>query len=73
MTMMSLYQISPRILAGTLTIAQVPLIVFGIAGIVIGRFVGERAGQRLNAEVFRKLVFAVLVFSGVLTIVQAIV
>lgn len=55
MTTMSLYQISPRILAGTLTIAQVPLIVFGIAGIVIGRFVGERAGRRLNAEVFRKL------------------
>jgi uncharacterized membrane protein YfcA len=45
----------------------------GLPGLLLGAYVGEHGFKRLDAETFRRLVFAMLLLSGVVSLVGTLV
>ena len=62
--------ITTRILNGYYTLDLLPLTLLGIAGVVCGQRFGLNLGSRLNADQLRRVVYAYVIFSGAVTVVQ---
>ena len=45
----------------------------GFPGLVLGSYVGEHGFRRLDAETFRRIVFVMLLLSGMVSLVGALV
>lgn len=57
-----------RIINGIYTLDLVPYTVLGVAGIMVGKKIGVRIVDRINADTMRKLVYGFLGFAGLTNI-----
>ncbi len=62
--------ITTRILGGYYTLDLLPLTLLGAAGVVCGQRFGLKLGSRLNAAQLRRLVYAYVILSGAVTVLQ---
>ena len=62
--------ITTRVLSGYYTLDLLPLTLLGVAGVVCGQRFGLKLGGKLNAVQLRRLVYAYVILSGAVTIVQ---
>lgn len=60
-------------LGGQITSGAFGVAAAGLPGLLLGSYVGEHGFKRLDAETFRRLVFAMLLLSGVVSLVGALV
>lgn len=59
-----------RCARGIYTVSLIPMTLVGIAAINLGKLLGLRVLDRLNAELLRKLVYAFIGISGLITVIQ---
>ena len=59
-----------RVLSGYYTLDLLPLTLLGVAGVVCGQRFGLKLGGKLNAVQLRRLVYAYVILSGAVTVVQ---
>ncbi len=64
--------VSMKAAAGFVTGTVLLAILFGLAGMLAGSFIGKKTRSRLNSGIMRKLVYAVMAFSGVVNMVTSI-
>lgn len=62
--------ITTRVLSGYYTLDLLPLTLLGVAGVVCGQRFGLKLGGKLNAVQLRRLVYAYVILSGAVTVVQ---
>ena len=62
--------ITTRVLSGYYTLDLLPLTLLGVAGVVCGQRFGLKLGGKLNAVQLRRLVYAYIILSGAVTVVQ---
>jgi uncharacterized protein len=62
------FALGGQITSGALSVAAV-----GLPGLLLGSYVGEHGFKRLDAETFRRLVLAMLLLSGAVSLVGALV
>ena len=62
--------ITTRVLSGYYTLDLLPLTLLGVAGVVCGQRFGLQLGGKLNAVQLRRLVYAYVILSGAVTVVQ---
>ena len=62
------YMLFFRIYKGILTMDMIPYILLGMAGIMIGKKLGTKIVDRINADTMKKLVYAFLGVSGFLNL-----
>ena len=62
--------ITTRILSGYYTLDLLPLTLLGVAGVVCGQRFGLKLGSRLDADQLRRLVYAYVILSGAVTVIQ---
>lgn len=62
-----------RVLDGYYSLALLPLSLLGIAGVVLGQKLGLRVGDRLNGILFRRVVYAYVILSGITTVAQQLI
>jgi uncharacterized protein len=60
-------------LGGQITSGAFGVAAAGLPGLILGAYVGEHGFRRLDAETFRRIVFAMLLLSGVVSLVGALV
>ena len=58
---------------GEITSGALGVAAAGLPGLLLGSFVGEHGFKRLDAETFRRIVFAMLLVSGVVSLIGALV
>jgi len=68
--MTGIVTIGMRIYAGTMTASLVPYVLPGLIGIYLGMFVGNRIVDRINVEQMKKLIYAFLAVSGLITFIS---
>ena len=61
-----------RVNAGILKFSEIPAICVGICGITVGCIIGSKIADRINIDVMKRIIYAFLVVSGILTILNAI-
>lgn len=59
-----------RIQKGFYTLDFLPLTILGIAGISLGKLVGVKILEKINVDLMRKLVYALVGISGVMTLFE---
>jgi uncharacterized protein len=59
-------------LGGEITSGAFGVAAAGLPGLLLGAYVGEHGFKRLDAETFRRIVFAMLLLSGVVSLVGAL-
>lgn len=59
-----------RISCGIFTAEQVPTVLFGVAGILLGAVIGTKITQKMNIQKLKKSVYVFVVFAGLLVIVK---
>jgi uncharacterized membrane protein YfcA len=59
-------------LGGEITSGALSVAAAGLPGLLLGSYVGEHGFRRLDAETFRGIVFAMLLLSGVVSLVGAL-
>ena len=62
--------ITTRVLSGYYTLDLLPLTLLGVAGVVCGQRFGLKLSGKLNAVQLRRLVYAYVILSGAVTVVQ---
>ena len=62
------YMLFFRIYKGILTMDMIPYILLGMAGIMIGKKIGTKIVDRINADTMKKLVYGFLGVSGFLNL-----
>ena len=60
-------------LGGQITPGALGVAAAGLPGLLLGAYVGEHGFRRLDAETFRRIVFAMLLLSGVVSLLGALV
>jgi uncharacterized protein len=60
-------------LGGQITSGALSVAAAGLPGLLLGSYAGEHGFQRLDAETFRRIVFAMLLLSGAVSLVGALV
>lgn len=60
-------------LGGQITTGALSVAAAGLPGLLLGSYVGEHGFRRLDAETFRRIVFAMLLLSGLVSLVGALV
>ena len=60
-------------LGGQITSGAFGVAAAGLPGLILGAYVGEHGFRRLDAETFRRIVLAMLLLSGVVSLVGALV
>ena len=59
-----------RIFSGTFTLSLLPVTLAGLGGILVGKHLGVRVGDRLDADSMKKIIYVFVGISGVITLVQ---
>jgi len=59
-------------LGGEITSGAFGVAAAGLPGLLLGSYIGEHGFKRLDAETFRRLVFAMLLLSGVVSLIGAL-
>jgi uncharacterized membrane protein YfcA len=59
-------------LGGGVTSGALAVAAAGLPGLLVGSYVGEHGFKRIDAETFRRIVFAMLLLSGVVSLVGAL-
>lgn len=60
-----------RLTSGILTLDMLPMAIPGVLGVWFGKQIGVRILDRINIDMVRKLVYAFLIFSGVVTFLSS--
>jgi len=71
-TFTGLYSTAMRILNGIITIDLLPLMIPGLLGMYIGKWIGTKIVDKINIEVTKKIIYAVMAFSGLITLISNI-
>ena len=71
-TITGIINLLTRISRGIYTLELVPLTLLGFAAIYLGQVIGLKIVKKLNADLLRKLIYAFVGISGILTICQHI-
>jgi len=69
-TITGIINLLTRISRGIYTLELVPLTLLGFAAIYLGQAIGLKIVKKLNADILRKLIYAFVGISGILTIWQ---
>jgi len=69
-TITGIINLLTRISRGIYTLELVPLTLLGFAAIYLGQVIGLKIVKKLNADILRKLIYAFVGISGILTIWQ---
>lgn len=72
-TITAIYQIAMRAITGVLTLDLVPLMLAGIAGVLVGKTIGGKIVDRINGELMKKIIYVFLAIAGVITIIKAVI
>ena len=67
-----IYQLIARFTAGILTFDMIPILIVGIAGVLVGRIFGSKIVDRIDGEKLKKIVYIFLAVSGVITTINAL-
>ncbi len=68
----SIYNTTIRAINGIITVDLLPLVIPGILGIWLGKIFGQKIVDRINIEQLKKLIYAFLGVSGIVTFVTNI-
>ena len=61
-----------RAVTGIITREVLICACFGVAGMILGTFAGKKVFDRINAVTMKKLIYALMIFSGAVMIIQNI-
>ena len=59
-----------RMQKGFYTLEFLPVTIIGIIGITVGKMLGVKILEKINVELMRKLVYALVGISGVMTLFE---
>ena len=67
----TLHQLLARVYAGILTLGLVPLILAGSCSVLLGRFLGSRIVERMDAGKMKTVIYLFLILSGIMTVINS--
>lgn len=67
-----IYNAAIRFYTGIIQANLIPYITTGCLFILLGRIAGSRLSERMNGEMIKKIIYAMLAFSGIVTVLQSL-
>jgi len=66
----SISALAMRVAKGYYTVRLIPLTLIGFVGIFIGKWLGTKIATRIDSDLFKKIVYALVAVSGMITVLE---